>query len=667
MFQCRTNICTYRATLNEKFFIDHFITFGDKSLAFTVKREIYALTPAGSSFSKIDYTLPAEHNLTSFYDPESSKNLIYMATEIEGEKKILSFDIFDDFAPDPTHVKSIEREGKFLGLWADPSSDFVFYLIQKSKNDKSLYAFNSSEGSAGKDFVSDGTVEEAWGNLGILDHVEKPKNFYGFSSSNVVLFTLNKTMYCGTDFGLGNCAICTNIEKSLVKANCLFCREKRLGNGKCEGKDPDLPPKNRCLKYYSYPRCFKKLHRPFKFFIQFHPGRSFVQRPHFKVYFRNSKIGTALKADRQLNLIKIADNFNVVQGGKTRALQAADKDACSKLKTFVLAAANTLEIFLSPSKECLKYFEKTRYSRNFTIDFGEGGETEYLKYDPPTFTFTLVPAQLRMLSLNSKSIADMPNKPSWFQVIKPQNLVNFGTQGLGNKTELLKEGGQLAQSAGYVIAPVFGISIISLTLMMSFLLRLVQKFELFNVNYGKIMRYSLEMGFKEKMMKLRPKLTKKEWYNYRVSNYRPLLTPYSHSYLSFRIHISKYGWIIGIFMIRLLRLCLVKKFKKWRAELGDDYFYVNEDDEESKKNNFLFFLEGKKMAFKHKILLLLFRISYIMEVALLSTLLKDFILSCGYDLLNYKILVKYYSSSLTYFDLFMSLFAVLVIGYELAR
>lgn len=498
---------------------------------------------------------------------------MYYGANFNNVNRIHGVDLFEE-NPKSYLVKVTEKTGSIGGFWSDPRSDFLLYLMKNPTDGNLAYAINITEGYSSEEYPTGSTLVDSWGTFGPLD-AESPEvlSIFGFSKQELMLFTFNNSMYCGSDFLLGDCAICRKFSDR--KGECLFCRESFTEDKtKCTGVDPDKPPEKRCNSYSDYPHCFKKMHKPFKYFAIFSPGRKFQTKPHFQVYFKDTKVYSALKEDQQLDLIKITVNKNV-DSRRRRILQ----DECSDIKSYPFVYSTYLAIFIKASNKCLDYFHNTRYLRNFTIDFGVRGETQYLAYDPPSLTLTLNPTQLKLFAINSRSLADMPNKPSFLQVIKPQNLMNFGTQGLSNKTKLLQESGKFAQGAGYVITPVFGVSILSLTLMMSFLMRLVQKFENFNVNYGKIMKYLLEMGFKEKLVKLRPKLSEKSWNNYMNSNYRPLLTPFSHSFYSIQVDISKYIFIGVLFIMRLARGYLLTRFAKWRKRYGDEYFYRNEDDE----------------------------------------------------------------------------------------
>lgn len=74
------------------------------------------------------------------------------------------------------------------------------------------------------------------------------------------------------------------------------------------------------------------------------------------------------------------------------------------------------------------------------------------------------------------------------------------------------------------------------------------------------------------------------------------------------------------------------------------------------------------MGLKEKVLIKIYAFTYILEILMFSSLMQGFLLSCGYDLLNFKVLIK--NGNITWIkvlDLCLSLVGILVIGYEVIR
>lgn len=600
--------------------------------------------------------------------------LLYSETGEDKSENIRARDYYD-LGDNPTDklMKKIEYPGKISGMYIIPESDLLFYKLKTPDGNEKGYVFNLTQGAEGdtSEFVIQDEILKYWGSyrgVGFL-HYKGVKSYIGNDNKKFLFFTFDQAMDCQKDYPLGNCSICeVSTEK---KGICRFCITeiqdlKDPANTCIIKKKPDEPPKptKECPFYYSQPKCFKLLHpEPFRYIISFSRGRSYTEKPHLKIDIDGKDIYMALKNNSLIGSISLSLE-------KERRQLSEGKDPCGDVTGIPKITENSISLFFNISQSCLDDMKNSNQPRKFRVKIGNNGGTDFIKFTPADQIIELTPSELKIIAENSKGIEDMPEKPTLIESFGPQNIANFSYKGVANKTTTISSSGSLISYIGYLATPIYGISLITITISMSFMLKVVQKFDSFNTNYGEYMGYFLEIGEKDKRKKEREDLIKEKWYNYQTSNYRPLLTPFSFTYFSIFVHFVKYTFIVIIFLVRRIRRNLRKKFDKWRKEKGDDYFLRVKETEKSiksklpKKNKKL---ENKVllMNWKEKLQIRFFNFTYTLEIALFSILMQDFILSCGYDVLNYKVSNK--GTIISILNIFLSLAGILTLSYEMTR
>jgi hypothetical protein len=210
-----------------------------------------------------------------------------------------------------------------------------------------------------------------------------------------------------------------------------------------------------------------------------------LDEPHIKIFFNEGKhIYVALRAEN-LTGISIKAKFGELKEGLSSRI--LEDDGCESSNQIVKVDENSISVYPNLTQKCLQKLKSTKNPVNFELKIAKNGNLTYLTMSPTTTTVKLSTPEKNLLLKQTSTPKPKP-APKLTETFSPKNIANFSSKGIANKTQAVEQGGSLFTYIGLLATPICGVSLLSLTMSMSFLLTLIQKFRYFNVNYGPYMR-----------------------------------------------------------------------------------------------------------------------------------------------------------------------------------
>ena len=218
-----------------------------------------------------------------------------------------------------------------------------------------------------------------------------------------------------------------------------------------------------------------------------------------------------------------------------------------------------------------------------------------------------------------------------------------------------------------------GFSLMQVAIMVSFLFKVIKKFIYINTNYGRHMKSMLEI-LNGDAIKRQDSSYNPYWYNYRNYQTNKLLSPGPYHVFSIYSLMSLYIKIGLIFLFRKLRRLMMSKFDQWKSQhqtsgSGEtemaDYVQtgVSKSENEKKSESKIY---AANLDWKKKLLLKIFHLTYVLEIAVFVSCLMDILFFCGYDLVNFYPKINP-MNLVAILNLLLCVIGMIYISYELSR